>query len=267
VLDALWKTALSAAVALAAFQAPGRSPAPSPGGERRAVVVELFSSEGCSTCPPADALLRDLEERQPIPGVQIVPLEEHVDYWNQGGWTDPFSSRDWTARQMAYAAVGPTGQAFTPEMVVDGRAQFVGSKEAEADREIASEARKPGVEVSLAPEGADGEGVRLSVTVGGLPELPKDSADVFVAVTEDGLESHVLRGENAGRTVQHGAVVRALHKIGGADPKRTPAFSSSYRLKLGSGWNAARLRIVAFVQEAKSRAILGAASLPRSAFP
>src|SRR5260221_13588392 len=93
------------------------------------VVVELFTSEGCSSCPPADALLLKLMEKQRPEKAAIVALEEHVDYWDQLGWRDPFSSREWTGRQESYAATFSRGNVYTPQMVVDGRVEFVGSRE------------------------------------------------------------------------------------------------------------------------------------------
>jgi hypothetical protein len=266
--DATLRAVLPVLLALSTRQAAERPPSSPPSTpERRPVVVELFSSEGCSSCPPADALLKALSERQPVPGAEIIPLEEHVDYWNEGGWHDPFSSREWTERQRVYAAVGPTGQSFTPEMVVDGRTQFIGGKEPDADRAIDAAMRRPLVPVSITPKATEGNAVRLNVAVGPLAGEEKEKGEVMVAVTEDGLESRVLKGENAGRTVQHAAVVRSLRKIGTADSKGSPAsFTGECSLKLGSGWAPAHLRIVAFVQEEKSRAILGAASVPLSAF-
>src|SRR5579859_6872600 len=115
----------------------------------RPVIVELFTSEGCSSCPPADALLARLDQEQRIGNAEIIALEEHVDYWDQLGWRDPFSGRQWTERQQDYAAVFRNDGVYTPQMVVDGRAEFVGSSQSRARSAIAEAVREPKAEVTL----------------------------------------------------------------------------------------------------------------------
>src|SRR5262249_37061382 len=109
---------VAGAATLAGQPAPARVP----------VLVELFTSEGCSSCPPADDLLARMIKEQPVTGVQIIGLSLHVDYWNQLGWRDPFSSYKFSARQNEYAAAWKTDNVFTPQGVVDGSQQFVGSE-------------------------------------------------------------------------------------------------------------------------------------------
>jgi hypothetical protein len=231
---------------------PGRNP----------VVVELFTSEGCSSCPPADRLLQELVQQQPIADAQIIALEEHVDYWNHDGWIDPYSSAQWTERQQAYVAVAKDDP-YTPELVVDGHSQFVGNNARKAEAEIEKAARGMKTEVSITAGPLDAKGRRgFAISVGRLADGDAgDVAEVWLAVTEDGLHSSVSRGENSGRVLQHVATLRFLQKIGVVDAGRTSApFSANPTVKLNAQWNVENLHVTAFVQKKTSREILGAAS-------
>lgn len=121
-----------AATSTFVFRAREEVQASGTGEARSPVIVELFTSEGCSSCPPADQFLAKLEAEQPIQNVEVIALEEHVDYWNNLGWTDPFSSDSATTRQYAYAGAIGNGNAYTPQMIVDGQDEFVGSRERQA---------------------------------------------------------------------------------------------------------------------------------------
>ncbi|HVS88537.1 MAG TPA: DUF1223 domain-containing protein [Candidatus Acidoferrum sp.] len=234
---------------------PKSSPSASP------VVVELFTSEGCSSCPPADALLIRMAARQWPENEKIISLEEHVDYWDQLGWRDPFSSRQWTERQESYAVELGNGSVYTPQMVMDGRTEFVGSREAEAKRVIEELAGKAKTEVSVAPAKSSDDNVRFAVRVGKLVgENADDTSEVWLAITESGLHSVVTRGENAGEDLHHAAVVRTLRKLGVAnarDPETS--FSGEVKVSFDRGWKRDNLRAVVFVQEKKNRRIVGAA--------
>jgi hypothetical protein len=222
------------------------------------VVVELFTSEGCSSCPPADDLLARLEADQPIPGARIIALSEHVDYWNRLGWTDPFSSKRFSERQNAYADVFRKPSVYTPQMVVDGQVEFTGSDARRAKKEIESAARTPKAAVEIARDGAS-NGIRIRVA-----SLPagdrREKAEVLLALVEDGITSDVRRGENAGRRLAHTAVVRRLEVIGAMDSAQA-AFEKRIDVTPDPSWRRDRLRAVAFIQEKESRRILGAGQL------
>jgi hypothetical protein len=230
-------------------------------GLRVPVVLELFTSEGCSSCPPADALLAKLEEQQPVAGAEIIALEEHVDYWDHEGWVDPFSSGQWTQRQQAYAEGFADHGVYTPELVVNGRSGFVGSHQSDAYRAIASAIAQPRTDISISllkSEKHDHE--RLRVEAGKLQGAQQgDVAEVWLAITETALHSSVTAGENAGHDLYHAPVLRWLHKAGTSNLNATPSFAGESDLKLDSAWKRTNLRIVAFVQEKRSRHILGAA--------
>ena len=243
-------------------KASGAVPA-SNGGVRAPVVVELFTSEGCSSCPPADELLAQLNDEQPVAGAEVIALAQHVDYWNQLGWADPFSAHEFSERQGEYVAHFGGEGVYTPQMVVDGGAEFPGGNGGKAFDAIARAAREPKAEVSLARAGAQadaGDALRLSVRVARLPKLADgDSADVLLAVTEGGLSSDVERGENAGRRLTHAGVVRRLTKIGDLSAGAAP-FAVEPLVTLEKGWRRENLRAVVFVQEHTSRRVVGAAA-------
>lgn len=225
------------------------------------VVVELFTSEGCSDCPPADALLQRME-RQPISGVEIIPLEEHVDYWNHQGWVDPYSSMEWTQRQVEYINKAKENSPYTPEMVVNGESQFVGSDGRQAQLAIERAASEPRTSVTISAAGSDSKNsASFAVKIGNLNgRSAGDVAEVWLAITEDGLRSSVTAGENAGHALSHAAVLRSLRKIGVAAPGKEPdSFAADPKVKFESNWKRENLRVVVFVQERKSFKILGAA--------
>ena len=241
--------------------------APAPGGAARApVLVELFTSEGCSSCPPADALLSRLEKTQPVEGVEVIALAQHVDYWNYLGWRDPFSNAEAGARQSEYARVFGKDGVYTPQMVIDGCTEFPGGNNALAFEAIARAARTPKAEVvvaRLAERENEAKGLRLSVRVGKLPSLTEgDTADVLLAITESDLSTSIPRGENAGRSLSHVGVARTLSVIGAASSGG--AFTAEPSVPIDGGWRRENLRAVVFVQERASKRVLGAASVKLS---
>jgi hypothetical protein len=242
---------------------------PVQGSGKRPVVVELFTSEGCSSCPPADALLSQLQDTQPIAGAEIITLSEHVDYWNHLGWRDPYSSAQFTARQQRYALVSGGEDSYTPQMFVDGQKGFVGSHESQARTAIAAAADAPAATVTLSVEKTASKSGRsefgLAVRVDNVPAgKAATPLDVMLAITESGLRSSVKSGENQGRTLVHTSVVRKLVSVGSINPKNGLGFSAQPVVRTESSWHPDHMRAVVFVQDKSSMRILGAASLDLS---
>ncbi|HWQ03265.1 MAG TPA: DUF1223 domain-containing protein [Candidatus Nitrosotenuis sp.] len=233
------------------------------GGARTPVLVELFTSEGCSSCPPADALLAQLLAKQPVPGAEVIALKLHVDYRNRLGWTDPFSSAAFTARQQSYARAFGSNNVYTPQMIVDGAVEFVGSSERRARQSIgaAAAASKGNVELALAGNSPDGN-LLLSVRVEPLGSRATNEAEIFLAVTEDGVHSDIKSGENAGLTVNHAAVVRWMQSLARwKSAKSATAFATKVSVPLAAKWQRTNLRAVAFVQDLRTRRVLAIGTL------
>jgi len=222
--------AVLAVVAMAAGAGLGHSAAPEPAktGAQGPVVVELFTSQGCSSCPPADRLLSRLKRDPRLAGA-VIPLAFHVDYWNHLGWSDPFSSSRWSQRQTDYAHAFRSNRVYTPQLVVNGHTECVGSEESEVMRRIRDAlAAEPAGVVSLAapevtavsgaaaappaPGAGSGAGARVTVTARLLRPVPGSGVDVWVALTESGLTTAVGAGENASATLRNDQVVRLLVK-------------------------------------------------------
>jgi hypothetical protein len=217
-------------------------------GVRTPVLIELFTSEGCSSCPPADALLQRLDQSQPITGAELIVLSEHVDYWDDIGWRDPYSSREYTERQSAYAAQFGHGSVYTPQMVVDGHFEFVGSDERRATQAIRDATKVKKAPACISVTSTDDHAATVHVEAGPLPSpIATQSADVFLAIADNSDESQVSRGENAGRTLQHVAVLRNLIRIGAVD--NAAGFAQDMKIDL-NGRNPRSLRIAVIVQEA-----------------
>jgi hypothetical protein len=227
------------------------------------VILELFTSEGCSDCPPADRLLYALKQTQPVQGAEIIPLEQHVDYWNSEGWRDPFSSSQFTFRQKDYVYAFNLPTPYTPQMVVDGTAEFVGTDKESALAAIAKAARVPKASLRIEQQSDPGLTARsLTLRVSLAPlgaSNPKHGADVLLAVTEDNLVSNVTRGENAGAHMNHFAVVRELRILGRVGS--TSGFSATPDLALADNWKRQNLHVVVFVQDRSAKRILAASTL------
>lgn len=215
------------------------------------VVVELFTSEGCSSCPPADALLARLQHDQPVPSAEVLALEEHVDYWDGLGWHDRFSSADITARQSGYARRFQLDSNYTPQMVVDGNAQFVGIDKGQAVQAITRAVRQPKLSLSLQALMLDGNRVSGQLA---LPTSAPSDADLYAALVQPMASTQVLHGENGGHTLNHVSIVRSLQHITGARSKGPVDFS----LALPNDLSSSNLRVVVFLQAKGQGPILGA---------
>lgn len=207
------------------------------------LVLELFTSQGCSSCPPADRLLARLAAAG-VDGREVAPLSFHVDYWDDLGWPDPYASPAWTERQRQYARALEDGRVYTPELVVGGATGVVGSNVVAVTRAIARTPRP-----TLLPATATWSRTALEVTA----TAPAD-ADVLVAIWEDGNKNKVRRGENAGETLAHARVVRRLERVARAGVK------GSVTIKLDPAWQT--VGAVAFAQRSDKQ-IVASVLLPR----
>lgn len=179
---------------------------------QKAVLVELFTSEGCSSCPPADALLKLVNGSQTNGGQLVVGISEHVTYWNSLGWADPYSSPAYTERQNVYSERFHLEGPYTPQMVINGAEQIVGSDRAALLHAVENEdAESPRMSLRI---------VSLSVAVNTLTvnlatsgDVPKQGADLMAVLADDSDQSNVLRGENSGRLLAHVAVARSITRV------------------------------------------------------
>lgn len=220
-----------------------------------AVIVELFTSEGCSSCPPADAMLRRIDLKQTSAGQLIVGISEHVTYWNYLGWNDPFSSPEFTHRQNVYAArMSPEGS-YTPQMVVNGREQFVGGDADALQKALRDEARQAHLDLSILSSARSSSGLDVKFSIAGEASRP---LDIFAVLTDDVDWSNVRRGENGGRLLQHVSVARSLVRVatvkGAAQQSVHIAFPDGFHLD-GSAHH-----LILFAQQQHQGAIEGAAT-------
>jgi len=243
--------ALAAALAGAAtvsFAEPAGAP----------VLIELFTAEGCSSCPPADHFLAELDAAQPIPGARLIVLSEHVDYWDQQGWPDPYASKAFTERQAAYDRALRVREPFTPQFIIDGVIDMRLSR-----RERIAEQLRTAAAAAKIPVSIESVGVRRSTmpVISGVVHVDgvtgERPCDLFVGIALDHADTHVLRGENRGQYLRHVAVLRDLVRVGAVTPGA--ASRQSFSVELRPELDVPTLRVVAFVQRAGPGAVLGAA--------
>jgi len=225
-----------------------------PKASRVPVLVELFTAEGCAICPPADDVLRGLEQEQPVPGAEVIALEMHVDYWNGTGWRDPYALRQLTNRQNEYLRMFRLENVYTPQMIIAGQAQVLGSDAALAREEIARAAKTPRSTVNVAFQSAS----VATVHVDPLPSAAKES-EVWMAIAESNIASAVETGDNGGLTLKHTAVVRSLVMLGRVEPGEPTVYSM--HLRFNPRWKREDLKYVVFVQDRYSRKIWGATAV------
>jgi hypothetical protein len=239
-----------------------RAAKPAPAADARTpLLVELFTSEGCSSCPPADRFLEKLDQ-QPIAGAEVIVLSEHVDYWNHIGWKDPFSARSYSDRQSTYASRFALASVYTPQMVVDGTAEFVGSNSGLAEKSFAKALRSPKIPLRLSSISVDTSNtLHVHLETGILePSFGLSKAEVYLAVALKRAQSQVSAGENGGHKLVHVSVVRSLTRLGTVEQGHN--FAEDTQIKLEPGSDGRNLRLIAFLQAPAQGRVLGAASLP-----
>jgi hypothetical protein len=225
------------------------------------ILVELFTSEGCSSCPPADALLQKMDAFQPVPGAQLIVLSEHVDYWDQEGWKDQYSSHELTNRQKSYVSELGLSTAYTPQIIVDGTAELHANDSQQV--KLAFEKALKDAKIPIKLDSVNFEGPQEAAVVRGHLQVDAGSenhnADIYIAVALNHAETQVLRGENQGQTLTHVAVVQEMVKVGKVQKKGS--FSQDFQVKLKPGTKPGEVRVIAFVQEPGSGKVVGAASV------
>jgi hypothetical protein len=222
------------------------------------ILVELFTSEGCSSCPPADALLEKMDNSPPINGARLIVLSEHVDYWDHDGWKDANSSAALTERQADYVHALGLKEPYTPQIIVDGTSEVRANNPQQFAKVFQDAAVVPKIPVRIGEVSVDVTNpaiLRTRIEADGSSD--KHNADVFVAVALDRVESQVLRGENGGKHLTHVAVVQQITKVGKLSKGKS--FDETVQLKLKPGTDPKSLRIVAFVQESGPGKLLGVA--------
>ena len=227
-------------------------------------MLELFTSQGCSSCPPADRLLSTLSSIPELQG-NVIPLAYHVDYWNQLGWKDPFSQRRWSERQQHYTRAGWVGRIYTPQMVIQGRSECVGSDRQEVLAGITrAQAVAPAARLTLTPEWSDHQPARLTVRLQAriLRDLKADDLKAFVAVFENGLTTSVRSGENARRRLTNDYVVRRLEPLFTIDPKAGAEHELTKTFQLAPDWKVRNLGLAALLQDPDTLQIHAATSSP-----
>jgi hypothetical protein len=220
-----------------------------------AVMVELFTSEGCSSCPPADALLAELDKRKSFAGAPIVVLSEHVDYWDHEGWRDPFSSAQWTQRQNGYGERFHLDSVYTPQIVVDGTQQTVGNNSTEVARAIVTAAKAEKIKIDIANAAWSNNSLHADIAVADALPAPAKGLDLYAVLADDEDASSVSAGENSGRKLTHVAVVRVMQKVAALHG----SYAAPVRIDLPGNHPHGKMRLIVFAQKGQNGPILGVA--------
>jgi hypothetical protein len=179
---------------------------------QKVILVELFTSEGCSSCPPADALLRQMNGTRTSGGQMVVGISEHVTYWNSLGWSDPFSASVYTERQNAYSQRFHLEGVYTPQMVINGAEQIVGSDRAAFVRAVQKEEeQRPHMSLRILSLRVAGDNLTVNFSTSG--DVPAQGVDLIAVLADDSDRSNVLHGENSGHTLDHVAVARSISRV------------------------------------------------------
>jgi hypothetical protein len=221
------------------------------------ILVELFTSEGCSTCPPADALLGQVNGVRTPGGDLIVGISEHVTYWNQLGWRDPFSLEVVTERQRAYSHRFQPPEVYTPQMVVNGESAFVGSDRESLLKALMEAEPATGVRLHIAAAKVDGDALAVTFS---FKAMDGGAVDLYAVVAEDAASMNVLRGENAGRKLSHVAVAMTFVKL----EKTEPGMETTVRVPLRkpAGGGSGKRHLIVFAQRPGLGAVVGADTVP-----
>jgi hypothetical protein len=226
-----------------------------PSDTRYPVLLELFTSEGCSTCPPADDWVEKLDSMQPLSWAQIIVLSEHVDYWDHDGWKDPFSSAALTERQSGYAQRLGLADVYTPQVILDGNMELHLNDQSGIQQAFVKADVAPVVSVKI--DSVQVQAGNPSTLQGRVQVDGNSGGDVYVVTALDHADSQVLKGENGGRHLSYVAVVEDMTKIGRLEKGKS--FERNFDLKLKPGSDPKNLRVIAFVQEPNFGKVLGAA--------
>lgn len=230
---------------------------------RSPVLVELFTSEGCSSCPPADAILSQFDRTQPVPTADIIALGEHVDYWDSLGWHDRFSSSDFTQRQRSYQFRFKLDDIYTPQAVVNGSAQLNGT-DRDGIRAAIQEAAFNTIPLRFTSVQAHRNSVTFTLANG--PATHSEAVSLYAALVDPADTTEVHGGENNGRTLHHAAVVRTLALVGSS--AHLPDLGSKpFTVQLRVPGKLDGMRLVVFAQTRPIGPILGAASCVLTAAP